>query len=135
MCVDRDSGRGQPALPASRDAADRKVDILDVEEDRRIKAADIEKGSAIECSGPATRGERVEEVARQNLHRLAVQVVEPVQGAVDDDAGRIDVPFVAATNENWHRHYDSLVGIEYLDESFQEGRRTHDVVVEQNHGR
>ena len=92
--------RGQPALPASSDTADSEVDILEVGEERRVEPADFEECGPIEGRGPAAGREWIEDGSLQNLHRLAVEVIEPVEGPVDDDAGRVDPVLGAATHEN-----------------------------------
>src|SRR5262249_53686045 len=53
--MNRERVRSEPTLPASCDAPDRKVDVFEVGEERRIEAADLEKCSAVECRS-ATAG-------------------------------------------------------------------------------
>src|SRR5207253_10943985 len=98
-------------------------------------SAHLEKCGTVEGRGASARSERIEWVAPQTLGRLAVRVVEAMEGPVDDDARRVDPSLVSETDEHRCRHDDSLPGVEHLDETLQEGRRAHDVVVEQDHGR
>ena len=130
--MNRDGGRHQPAPPAARRAADGEVDIFQIGEERRIEATDFDECGAIEGRGSTARGQRVEEVVRQHVYRLAVQVVETVERPVDDDACGIDSSLVVAPNENRRRHHNTLSGIEGRDQSCEEVRGAHDVVVEQD---
>ena len=69
----------------------RQVEVLVVEEDPLVEAADrLEGGPRVERRA-AGRAERVGR-RRGRLARLAVQVVEAHQGAVGDDPGRVDQP-------------------------------------------
>src|SRR5262245_55739815 len=100
MRVDPDRGRRQPATPASPHAADSEVDILEVREEGRIEAADLEKCGAVESRRPTARRERVEDTDVQDLDRLAVKMVEAVEAPIDDDACRVDQSLVAEANED-----------------------------------
>jgi hypothetical protein len=98
--VDPGCRRRQTAPPASSDTPDPEVDILEVGEERRVEAADLQECGPIERRGAAARREGVERASLQHLQRLAVQVVEPVQGSVDDDARGVDPVLVAEPHEN-----------------------------------
>src|SRR5207245_584112 len=110
MRMDRDGVGRQSAPPAAPDAPDRKGDVFQVGEERRIESTHLEECDTVEGRGASARSERIEWVAPQNLEGLAVQVVEAVEGPVDDDARRVDPSLVSETNEHRCRHDDSLPG-------------------------
>ena len=121
---------GESADRAGRGHPQRQVEVLVVEEDALVEAADaLERGAAKE-RGAAGRAERGG-CRRGGLQRLPVEVVEAHQGAVGEHPGGVDQVRRPFLHEDAGDRVDPLA--EGVEEGLDEARLALDVVVEQQH--
>ena len=106
-----------------------QVEILVVEEDPLVEAADRVEGALSVEGGAPGRAERVGRPG-QGLERFAMQMVKPHQGRVGDDAGGVNEARVAFLDKHPGDGVDPFA--ELGEERFDEGRLGLGVVVEKD---
>ena len=123
---------GQRAAPAAAAHPQDQVDVLPVGEQPLVEAARVEERRAVEGRGGGRRPDRIGDLAGEHRQRLAVQVVEDQERAVELHAGAVDQRAVAPVAHHPRRHRDPGPGVDPRAEPLDEARIADAVVVEQD---